>query len=98
MNAIPITNDQELKRLFDRLVTDIVDAGGYARLCRGLGAAHPEYEKEIAQSRAFWNFTAQALREGCLLRLARIYDQERHSLSLFTLLHTIGHHARYFED
>jgi hypothetical protein len=35
---------------------------------------------------------------GVLMRLARVYDQDHHSLSLLTLLHAIAQHTHFFED
>jgi len=98
MLKFALSSDDELKRLFDRLITDIVEAGGHARLCRSLATTHQEFEKEINQTPAFWTFATQGLREACLFRLARIYDQDSKSLSLLTLLHAIAQHSRFFED
>ena len=98
MSAIPISNDAELKKLFDRLVTDIIEAGGYARLHHHFRQAFPAYKKETDQTPAFWNFTEKAVREASLIRLARIYDQDARALSLWTLLHTIGRHPGFFDD
>lgn len=97
-HPLDIADDSDLKKLLRRLIDDIVDAGGFVRLHKHFEGAFREYEKEVHQTPGFWSFTEKAVREASLIRLARIYDQDHRALSLLTLLHTIGHHAEFFED
>jgi hypothetical protein len=93
-----ISTDAELKKLFERLQSDIVEAGCFLRLHKTLAEKFHEFRKEVDQTPAFWSFTAKAVREGALFRLSRIYDQHTHALSLAALLHTIAQHKRFFHD
>jgi hypothetical protein len=97
-HSIFIGSDEDLKKLFDRLVTDIIDAGDFLRLHKYFESAFTEYRNEIDETPAFWSLTEQAIRETSLNRLSRVYDQHPQSLSLLTLLHTIGKHPEFFED
>jgi hypothetical protein len=95
---LEVSGDADLKKLFQRLIDDIIDAGAFLRLHRHFETAFKEYKTEINQTPAFWHFTEKAVREASLVRLARIYDQDNRALSLLTLLNTIGHHSAFFED
>jgi len=97
-NRIEIDDAGDLKKLFARLIADIIDAAGYSRLWEQLKKALPDYEEEFDQTPVFWGLAFDGIREATLFRLARVYDQDHRALSLLTLLHTLGHHKSFFED
>ena len=95
---IPISGDVDLEKLLKRLSDDIVEAPAFLRLHKLLGVRFKEYEREVNQSAFFWTFTAKAMVEAGLLRIARIYDQEQSALSLRRLLLTIRANPHLFDD
>lgn len=96
--ALQISHEDDLKILLERLVRDLIDAGAFVRLHKHFDQAFDEYQEEVRQTPVFWNLTESAIRESSLIRLARIYDQDHRSVSLLTILHTIGRHAEFFND
>jgi len=96
--ALHISHEGDLKILLEHLVRDLIDAGAFVRLHKHFDHAFDEYQEEVSQTPMFWNLTESAIRESSLIRLARIYDQDHRSVSLLTILHTIGRHADFFDD
>lgn len=98
MNALVLSNDEELKKLSDRLVSDIIDAGGHARCPARWPRPIRNTGRKSGRRPVSRISRSQGLREACLMRLARIYNQDHHSLSFLTLPNAIGHHTHFFED
>ena len=97
-SPLTISKDAELKRLFERIADDIINAGAYLRLHSTLAERFQSHRHEVDQTPAFWTFTANAVRDAALLCLARIFDQRNGALSLHTLLLTIRDHPEFFAD
>jgi len=97
-NPIPLAGDVDLEKLLKRLSEDIVEAPAFLRLHTLLGVKFGKYQREVNQSAFFWTFSAKAILEAGLLRIARIYDQEQSALSLRRLLLTIQANPHFFED
>jgi len=95
---LQIVDDGDLKKLLKRLVDDIIEAGAFVRLHKYFDQAFREYVTEVNQTPAFWDFVEKAVIEACLMRLARIFDQDHRGVSLLTILHTIAHHTDFFDD
>jgi hypothetical protein len=95
---IRISGEIDFEKLLDRLSHDIVEAPALLRLHKVLSEKFGEYHREVSQSAFFWRFCATSVREAGLLRLARIFDQEKSALSLRTLLLTLQANPHLFED
>ena len=95
---IQISGDVDLEKLLKRLSDDIVEAPAFLRLHQLLAVKFGEYQREVNQSPFFWTLAAKAVLEAGLLRIARIYDQEKSALSLRRLLLTIHANPHLFED
>ena len=80
------------------LRTDITEGHDLYHLYRNICALLPDYQREIAQSRAFWSLVLQALQDSAILRLCRVYDQESKSLSLYTFLLTVRDSPEVFQE
>lgn len=91
-----LKSDKELKKLFVRLIEDIIKANAYVQLIRNLREAQKDFKTEMDQTPGFWSLTAESLREASLLRLSRVYDQQSDTLSLRSLLEIIAGHERFF--
>ena len=97
-NPIRIAGDVELEKLLTRLSQDVVRAPAFLRLYEDLDTKFREHEEEVNVSPFFWVLTRDAIKEAGLLRLGRIYDQQKSALSLRTLLLTIRDNPKLFKD
>src|SRR5262245_16038281 len=97
-SPIRISGDVDLEKLLSRLSDDIVKAPAFLRLYAVLGPKFGEYQMEVNRIPFFWSLTSEAFKDACLLRIARIYDQEKSALSLRTLLLTIRENPHLFQD
>jgi hypothetical protein len=88
----------EFLRLMVQLRKDITEGHDLYHLYRNLCALLTDYQREIAQSRAFWSLVLQALQDSAILRLCRVYDQDNKSLSLHTFLHTFRDSPEVFHE
>jgi hypothetical protein len=95
---IKITSDADLNSLLDAIAQDIIGAHVNYRLFCKIGDSSTEFAAEIAQSNTFWYLTTTALKESAVLRLCRVYDQEKSSLSLVRLLHTFKANLGRFSE
>jgi hypothetical protein len=57
-----------------------------------------KYEVEFQQSNTFWNLTFTSLRESMLIRLCRIYEENKKTVNLNNLLETIKKNIEMFEE
>lgn len=93
---IKVKSDAELEKLLDALASDIVDANIYYRLFSDLIAAAAEHPKEVAEAHTYWQLTIASIKEAYIIRLCRIFDQEKSTLSLTNLLDTIKANLIFF--
>jgi hypothetical protein len=97
-NPIRISGDVDLEKLLTGLSHDVVRAPAFLRLYKALEAKFREHQKEVNLSPFFWSLTRDAIKEAGLVRLARIYDQQKSALSLRTLLLTVRDNPKLFKD
>jgi hypothetical protein len=88
----------EFLKLMLKLRKDIDEAHDLYHLYLNLGGMLSDYKREIAQSPAFWSLVLPALQDSAILRLCRIYDQEKKSLSLYTFLLTVRDSPEVFHE
>jgi hypothetical protein len=81
---------KDFKTGLDTLCLDLSDASDHYKLFRNLlRAKEGEYTKAVSQSQTFWSLVYGASLDATVLRLCRVYDQERSALTLRTVLETI---------
>jgi hypothetical protein len=95
---ISIRTGDELNGLLNALADEIVQAHIRRRLWCGLQAERPKHEREFLQSNHFWAVTLEALKDGVLTNLCRVYDQETSSLNLVNLLDTVKANLHLFSE
>jgi AbiU2 len=88
-----IKSRDQFNRLVDHVVTETHRALDHWILWRDLDAAFDEYSQEVNQSPQFWQLTRRAHMDSVILRLTRLFDPTKGSLSLPNLLQTIRHHV-----
>jgi hypothetical protein len=94
--AIQVRDSAEFQRLLVALSQELVEANIFFRMHMDLIAASTEYADEMNQSVTFWDRTITAHLDAAILRLCRIYDQEKRNLSLSGLLDTIRANPHLF--
>jgi hypothetical protein len=98
MNAVRVVSEEEFERLLDHMTHHAHRAADHWQLLKGMEGATNKYAVEMHESRAFWSFTLYAHYDDVLFRLARLYDQEKSSLSLKRFLLTIKSNVEYFSQ
>lgn len=96
--VIQIESDEEMKKLFDALVSQIVDGQIYYRLLCDLIAARKEDYKPFTQAPAFWYLTFNAVRDAYMVRLCRVYDTHSAALNIVNFLDTIKANPQLFSE
>lgn len=77
------------EKLLNNLALDLREAWLHYKLFSSLNDSMSEYEREMSQSRAFWELTINSHLENSLFRLCRVYDQHKDSLNLKNILEAI---------
>jgi hypothetical protein len=72
-----VTTSDELQRVFDVVINDLVQANCYYKLFKDINGAVDEYSREMNQSPAFWHLTRDALLDAAILRLCRVYERNK---------------------
>ena len=93
-----IREGDDLGKLLDALVRDVVDANIYYQLFIDITTAIPNFQREFGQANTFWGLTIDAIREAYLTRLCRIFDQRSNTLNLVNLLDTVKANLQYFTE
>lgn len=88
----------DFEKLLKRLSDDIAFAPAFLRIDKQLGEYFEKDRDEVNQAWFFWSMVSKAVPEAGLLRLARIYDQQKNALSLGTLIATIKANTHLFHD
>jgi len=86
---ITINTPAQFQSLLDKLLKETIDGECYFKLYQDILAAIPENKVVFIQSNTFWSLVTNALLDGTLIRLCRIYDQNTLSLNIINLLDTI---------
>ena len=94
---IIIKDSAQFERLLNMLLKEIIDGECYFKLYQDLLASIPKYRTVFVQSNTFWSLTTNALLDGTLTRLCRVYDQNTKSLSICNLLDTIEANLAIFD-
>ncbi len=96
--TIDLSKPEELKRLINRIAGDLQEAHGLKRLLSELSGSLDDSDPLFNSFPTYWTLCSLGLRDAYLLRLCRIFDQEKNSLSLRTLLLTIRDNFWMFEQ
>jgi hypothetical protein len=75
-----------LEHKLTSLASDVTEAAIHYRMFLDLWASRGEFEREFAESRAFWSLTLSAHLNAALLSVARAYDQHPKAVSIRNLL------------
>ncbi len=95
--TIEISGGDQLEHLIKRVAAEVQEAHGLHRLLRELHEALATSDPRYFNFPTYWTFCLLGLRDAYLLRLSRVFDQERRSLSLRNLLLTIRENTDLFE-
>jgi predicted MPP superfamily phosphohydrolase len=96
--VIPIKSDEEMIKLFDAIVSQIVDARIYYRLLCDLMAARKKDYKPFTQAPTFWYLAFNAVMDAYMVRLCRVYDTHSKALNIVNLLDTIKANPHIFSE
>lgn len=91
-------SSDELRAGINALADDVADAVIHWKLSRGLLDAMSKWPLVAPQSNAFWSLTLKAHVQISVLAACRIFDQERSSLHLLSLLKLIRHNLSLFGE
>jgi hypothetical protein len=94
---LTINTPAQFESLLDKLLKETIDGECYFKLYQDILAAIPENKIVFIQSNTFWSLVTNALLDGTLIRLCRIYDQNTKSLSIINLLDTIEANLAIFD-
>lgn len=94
----PNISEEDFRKLSVALAEEAQSARIDYKMYQDLVNAASEYEIVIQQSRAFWTMTVQALLNSAILRLCRIYDQQKSSMNLARWLKIIKHNQNWFKE
>jgi AbiU2 len=94
--TVELTSD-ELKSGIGALAKDVVDAQIHWKLSRGILDAMSKWPLVHVQSNTFWSLTLTAHVQVSVLAACRIYDQEKSSLHLLSLIQLISRNVALFE-
>ncbi|MDA3859857.1 MAG: hypothetical protein PF445_01390, partial [Melioribacteraceae bacterium] len=84
-NTIIQKDKNNLELAIELLMKDIVDANIYNNLLKSLKHDLKENENFYNESKTFWYLTIQANEESIMIRLCRIFDTEKNSISMINL-------------
>jgi hypothetical protein len=87
-----------LASVIQGVANNVIDAGIHYKLFRDLLESIPAHERVLEQSRAFWTLTFVAHRDAAVLRLCRVYDQEKRAVGLQVLLKAIQDNSSLFDE
>ena len=94
--AVPINSSSEFDALLEALADDIIQAKSHFKLLKDLRSSINKYVSELNQSNAFWRLTFRAHLDATLIRLCRIYDDNKSALHLKNWLETIKSNRHLF--
>jgi hypothetical protein len=95
---INIKNSNDLNKLLDKLSFEIVDANIYHQLYRNLIDSIESNAKAFSQSNTFWSLTLNSLSDARMIRLCRVFDQQKNALNLYNFLLTIKANTHFFKE
>src|SRR5688572_28663385 len=95
---MPGTTSDELAALLQDVANNVIDAGIHYKLFRDLLESIPSHQQILEQSRAFWTLTFVAHRDAAVLRLCRVYDQEKRAVGLQVLLKAVQRNPELFDE
>lgn len=95
---IQLSSEDEFKRLFEGLSTDILDAHMHYKLYKNLLSAVEKFPLVIAQSNTFWSLTLKSHLTTSLYMLSKAYDQHTNALHLFSFLQTVKARTDLFSE
>jgi len=88
----------ELRSAINALARDVVDAVIHWRLSRGILDAMEKWPLVAHQSYTFWSLTIGAHIKVSVLAACRVFDQEKSSLHLLSLLELVQVNLPLFDD
>ena len=94
---LTINDPVQFESLLDNLLKETIDGECYFKLYQDILESIPENRIVFIQSNTFWSLVTNALLDGTLTRLCRIYDQHTQSLSIINLLDTIEANLAIFD-
>lgn len=92
----PKIAEADFVNLTKALAEEIQSAHIDYQLYEDLSAAADENEIVVIQSRAFWTMTIQNHLNSAILRLCRVYDQQKSSMNLSKWLKIIKNNQKWF--
>jgi len=94
---LKIENDEHhFEIAIDLLMDDIIKAINFNNLLKDLINELKENEKVYNESRTFWYLTIESLKDSRMIRLCRIFDTEKSSISLPNFLDTLKEHSHFY--
>ena len=81
----------------NELTAGLFNAKYQSRLYWKINNSMREYEWEVNQSKAFWGVILKSLQESSVLALARVYDNDKRSITLKKFLDFIDKNSFIFE-
>jgi len=90
------SNAENIKTALELLMHDIGYAGIYNKLYLDLEEYRSKYPVAFNESNTFWYLTFESLKESVMLRLCRICDTEKNSISFINLLYALKGCGEYF--
>lgn len=88
----------EFDQILSALGVEIQSANVYFTLYRDVRASFSEYSREVRESQCFWGLASEGMKEAALIRLCRVFDDDRTSVNLRFILRTIVSNPGYFDE